>query len=60
MINRGSIFEVLWFVLGGLMLAMGVDLSFQQGFGESWYYFLFGLLALGMYIIRRSQRIKRR
>ena len=37
---------MVWFVLGGLMLFMGVDLAVQNGFSESWYYFLFGILAL--------------
>ena len=38
-------FEVVWFVLGGLMLFMAVDLLLDSGFGDSWYYFLFSLLA---------------
>jgi hypothetical protein len=56
--SAGGIFEVVWFVLGGLMLFMGVDLSIQLGFSESWYYFLFGILALGMYFLRRRMRLK--
>jgi len=56
--SAGGIFEVVWFVLGGLMLFMGVDLSIQLGFSESWYYFLFGILALAMYFLRRRMRLK--
>ena len=58
--NISAIFEVIWFVLGGLMLFMGVDLLLDSGLGDSWYYFLFSLLAFAMYIARRRQRISRR
>lgn len=53
-------FEVVWFVLGGLMLVMGVDLLQGSGFSDSWYYFLFSLLAFAMYFFRRRSRITRR
>ena len=53
-------FEVVWFVLGGLMLFMGVDLLLGSGLGDSWYYFLFSFLAFAMYFFRRRSRITRR
>ena len=53
-------FEVVWFVLGGLMLFMAVDLLLDSGLGDSWYYFLFSLLAFAMYFLRRRSRITRR
>ena len=57
--NRaGGLFEVVWFVLGGLMLVMGVDVTTRSGIGESWYYFLFSLLAFAMYFFRRRMRLK--
>lgn len=57
--NRaGGLFEVVWFVLGGLMLFMGVDVTVQQGISQGWYYFLFGVLALAMYYMRRRMRMK--
>ena len=58
--NISGIFEVIWFVLGGLMLFMAVDLLLDAGLGESWYYFLFSFLAFAMYFMRRRQRISRR
>jgi hypothetical protein len=58
--NISGFFEVIWFVLGGLMLFMGVDLLLDSGLGDSWYYFLFSLLAFAMYFVRRRQRISRR
>lgn len=58
--NISGFFEVIWFVLGGLMLFMGVDVLLESGFGDSWYYFLFSLLAFAMYLMRRRQRILRR
>ena len=59
--NRVSgIFEVVWFVLGGLMLFMAVDVTMSNGIAESWFYFLFSFLALGMYFLRRRMRINRR
>jgi len=54
-----GLFEVVWFVLGGLLLVMGVDLTISSGLENSWYYFLLGLLALAMYFMRRKMRISR-
>jgi len=57
--NRTSgLFEVVWFVLGGLLLIMGVDLTAASGFGHSWYYFLFSFLAFAMYFFKRRMRLK--
>jgi hypothetical protein len=53
-------FEVVWFVLGGVLLFMAVDLLRESGLGESWYYFLFSLLAFAMYFWRRRLRLKQR
>ena len=53
-------FEVVWFVLGGLMLFMAVDATMSNGFAESLYYFLFGGLAFVMYFLRRRMRLKQR
>jgi hypothetical protein len=58
--NIAALFEVIWFVLGGLMLFMAVDLLLDAGLGESWYYFLFSFLAFAMYFMRRRSRISRR
>lgn len=58
--NISGIFEVVWFVLGGLMLFIAVDVTLSDGFNEAWYYYLFALLALGMYYFRRRMRINRR
>ena len=55
-----GIFEVVWFVLGGLMLFMAVDVTMSSGIAQSWYYFLFSILALAMYFLRRRMRINRR
>jgi hypothetical protein len=58
--SSSGFFEVVWFVLAGLMLFMAVDLTLGSGIGESWYYFLFSLLAFAMYFWRRRSRISRR
>jgi hypothetical protein len=59
--NRGSgIFEVVWFVLGGLMLFIAVDVTMNQGMAGSWYYYLLSVLAFVMYFLRRRLRITRR
>jgi len=54
-----GLFEVVWFVLGGLMLFMAVDVTLSTGLGDSWYYFLFSILAFVMYFWRRRMRISR-
>ena len=58
--NISGFFEIVWFVLGGLMLFMAVDLLLESGLGDSWYYFLFSLLAFAMYFLRRRSRITHR
>ena len=55
-----GIFEVVWFVLGGLMLFMAVDVTMSNGIAGSWYYYLFSILAFTMYYLRRRMRINRR
>jgi len=39
---------------------MAVDVTMSSGIAESWYYFLFSILALAMYFLRRRMRINRR
>ena len=55
-----GIFEVVWFVLGGLMLFMAVDVTMSNGIADSWFYYLFSMLAFMMYYLRRRMRINRR
>ncbi|MEN8156894.1 MAG: hypothetical protein ABFS10_08080 [Bacteroidota bacterium] len=57
--SASAIFEVVWFVLGGLMLFMAVEVTASSGFSESWYYFLFSFLAFTMYYLKRRMRLKR-
>jgi hypothetical protein len=57
--KTGSIFEIIWFVLGGLLLFMGIDVASGQGFSEAWYYFLFSALAFVMYYLRRRMRLSK-
>jgi len=56
--NAGGLFEVVWFILGGLMLFMAVDSTLSVGIKESWYYYVFALLAFGMYYMRRRMRMQ--
>ncbi|MEN8227067.1 MAG: hypothetical protein ABFS38_02850 [Bacteroidota bacterium] len=58
--SASGLFEVIWFVLGGLMLFMAVDVTQSSGFGDSWYYYLFSILAFLIYFFRRRMRISRR
>ena len=61
MMNKaGTILEIIWFVMGGLLLFIGVDVLIDSGIGESWYYLLFSLLAFLMYYRRRRIRISSR
>jgi hypothetical protein len=55
-----GILEVVWFVLGGLMVFIAVDVTISEGIADSWYYYIFAVLAFAMYFIRRSMRISRR
>lgn len=58
--NAMTILEIIWFVMGGLLLFIGVDVLIGSGIGESWYYLLFSLLAFLMYYRRRRIRISSR
>jgi len=58
--SASGIFEVVWFVLGGLMLFMAVDVTTSNGIDDSWFYYLFSVLAFLMYFFRRRMRINRR
>jgi hypothetical protein len=55
-----GILEVIWFVIGGLMLFIAVDSSLNNGFSDSWYYFLFAIMALSMYFLRRRNRLSKK
>jgi len=56
--NRaGYILEIVWFVLGGFVLFLGVEQTIDNGFGQSWQYFALAILALLMYYYRRSRRL---
>lgn len=57
MSSAGVIFEVIWFVMGGLLLFIGIDQALEGGIGSSWHYLLFSMLALLMYYRRRKIRI---
>jgi len=57
--SLSGIFEVVWFVLGGFMLFIAVDVTLDSGIKASWYYFLFSILAFLMYYFRRRMRITR-
>lgn len=49
--------EVIWFVMGGLFLFIGIQETLNTGLSDSWYYLVFALLALLMYYRRRRIRL---
>ena len=55
--KAGSIFEIIWFVVGGLLLFIGIDATIDTGIGESWYYLAIAILAFVMYYRRRRIRL---
>jgi len=55
--KAGVILEIIWFVMGGLFLFIGITESVDKGISEGWYYLAFALLALVMYYRRRRMRI---
>ena len=55
--KAGSLFEVIWFVMGGFMLFIAIDETIKSGISECWYYYLFAILALFMYYRRRKIRL---
>jgi len=59
-ISRTSILEVLWFIIGGLILFIAIEYSLDNGFFNSWYYYLFSILAFTMYYLRRKSRLSKK
>ncbi|MFZ5939432.1 MAG: hypothetical protein ACOYXB_02555 [Bacteroidota bacterium] len=57
--NAGYILEIIWFVLGGFVLFLGVENAISKGFAQSWQFFVLALLALLMYYNRRSRRLSK-
>jgi len=55
--KAGYILEIVWFVLGGFVLFLGVEQTIDKGFGQSWQYFALAIMALLMYYYRRSRRL---
>ncbi len=55
--KAGSMFEVIWFVMGGLLLFMGIQQTIDTGISDSWYYLVFALLGFVMYYRRRRIRL---
>jgi hypothetical protein len=58
--TSAALFEVIWFVLGGLLLFIAVDDTLSNGFSSSWYYYLFSIAAFVMYALRRRMRFSNR
>ncbi|PID93321.1 MAG: hypothetical protein CSA96_00210 [Bacteroidetes bacterium] len=54
------VLEMVWFIIGGLLLYMAVDVSMSNGLAGSWYYYLFALTAFLMYFFKRKHRHSRR
>jgi hypothetical protein len=48
--------EILWLAIAVLSLITAVHKTVNTGFGESWYFFVFVLLAVFMYYVRKSMR----
>jgi len=55
--KTGNILEIIWFVMGGTFLFIGVNTMIDSGFSNSWHYLVFAILALVMYLRRRKIRI---
>jgi surface polysaccharide O-acyltransferase-like enzyme len=53
---RNKIPEILWIVVAAMALATGLHKSINEGFAESWYFFVFVIIALFMHRIRKKMR----
>jgi len=52
------ILEISWLVLGIIALALGVYKIFDDGISEAVFYGVVMAVSIGMFIIRRKQRMK--
>jgi len=49
--------EILWLAVAAMSLATGVHKTIYYSFQESWYFFVFVLVAILMFFIWRNRRI---
>lgn len=52
------ILEVSWLVLGIIAFVLGVYKIYDDGFSEAVFYGVVMAVSIGMFIIRRKQRMK--
>ena len=52
------ILEISWLVLGMVALALGLYKIFSDGISEAVFYGVVMMVSIGMYVIRRKQRLK--
>jgi len=50
--------EILWLAVSAMSLATGIHKTIYHSFQESWYFFIFVLVAILMFFIWRDRRIK--
>ncbi|NPA68580.1 MAG: hypothetical protein GXO50_08230 [Chlorobi bacterium] len=50
--------EILWIAVAIMSLSAGISKTIRFSLSESWYFFIFVIIAAGMYALRRNLRKK--
>ncbi len=58
--NKTNIFEVLWLITAILCFIAAIHQTYREGFSESYILFIFTVLAVIMYLLRRYLRINKK
>jgi len=48
--------EILWLAVAGMTIFAGIHKTWNHGFASSWYFYIFTLVALGMFFLRKTMR----
>jgi len=58
--NKLNTFEILWFATAILCLIAAIHQTYKEGFSESYILFIFTVMAILMYVLRRYLRINKK
>ena len=56
--SYNRIMEFFWLFIGITSLCFGVYMSLDLGFSETWFFYLFSVMALVLSLLRRTVRKK--
>ncbi len=56
--KKNKFLEISWLTIAVICLGIAIFESFRSGFNENYRFFIFAIIAMGMYFLRRSSSNK--